>query len=716
MIEEYTIKQLLDTYTLFVPEIQRDYVWGAAENYNDVLLPFVQALNYNLKGNKKNNIGFLYSYANTKTENYIIDGQQRFTTIVLLLYVLSVRERVDFTNYLRVNEPTMRFSYNVRPQTETFMRRLFESGKVSKEEITLQNWFMPTYFTDTSITSMLNAVNQLNTALDNLSEITFEKVLNQVCFWYFNVEETSQGEELYITMNSRGQKLTESEQIKPHLFDKWQKTQSEDKTDYGKLWDKWEEEFYSKKGKEHGIASVDIAMNTFLRVVYEMKTGEECRNGIPARNEILDLPLIARYMTSMQGFASEVWPNLLAEKIDSSTILLLQAMIAEGLKPIKTPGDKDRVKRIFSNILRRRKQYSHKEMLSFLHSYSLSTESFYNFVLNSQSPIFDEHELDKIKIYKHFENTLPLQKQIEETFASAEVLKVCCGNISPLIRWSLNDETDLFSIDINKFEYYYCKFNSLFGDARLKETDMDITRRALLTRELHDYPRIFKGYTNTSFAFEPQDWNALFFDEQNIPKLKEFLDIYNGEKSLENMINSYPQESNYSEFVHIPELMKYCEQKRFQWKWGTIYLISASTANSEHANIHTYKYYLSKKNNLNFDSWSNLNFWHYGISCVYMDFNSMNIAFDAMWNSGPNNNQLGIEVFSRQNEEKDTENILKPILELEGYGWNGKRYAHYFDCPEDEQKAFSLMDEKIKILVDFINNKFSSSQDASLHL
>ena len=250
----------------------------------------------------------------------------------------------------------MRFSYNVRPQTETFMRRLFESGKVSKEEITLQNWFMPTYFTDTSITSMLNAVNQLNTALDNLSEITFEKVLNQVCFWYFNVEETSQGEELYITMNSRGQKLTESEQIKPHLFDKWQKTQSEDKTDYGKLWDKWEEEFYSKKGKEHGIASVDIAMNTFLRVVYEMKTGEECRNGIPARNEILDLPLIARYMTSMQGFASEVWPNLLAEKIESSTILLLQAMIAEGLKPIKTPGDKDRVKRIFSNILLRRKQ------------------------------------------------------------------------------------------------------------------------------------------------------------------------------------------------------------------------------------------------------------------------------------------------------------------------------------------------------------------------
>ena len=190
MIEQYTIGQLLNKYTLFVPEIQRDYVWGAAENYKEVLLPFLQALNSNLKGNKSYNIGFLYSYTHSKVENYVIDGQQRFTTIVLLLYVLSVREHVDFTPYLCVKGPTMRFTYNVRPQTETFMRRLFQSGKVSKEEIVIQNWFMPSYSSDTSITSMVNAVDLLSNALDNLSEIKFDKVLNQVCFWYFNVDET----------------------------------------------------------------------------------------------------------------------------------------------------------------------------------------------------------------------------------------------------------------------------------------------------------------------------------------------------------------------------------------------------------------------------------------------------------------------------------------------------------------------------------------------
>ena len=61
MIEQYTIGQLLNKYTLFVPEIQRDYVWGAAENYKEVLLPFLQALNSNLKGKKSYNIGFHYT-------------------------------------------------------------------------------------------------------------------------------------------------------------------------------------------------------------------------------------------------------------------------------------------------------------------------------------------------------------------------------------------------------------------------------------------------------------------------------------------------------------------------------------------------------------------------------------------------------------------------------------------------------------------------------
>ena len=707
MIEQYTIRQLLNDYTLFVPEIQRDYVWGATENYKEVLLPFLQALDSNLKGDKLYNIGFLYSYTHSEVENYIIDGQQRFTTIVLLLYVLSVREHVDFTRYLSVNEPTMSFTYNVRPQTENFMRHLFNSGKVSSDEITMQTWFMPAYSSDTSITSMVNAVDKINAELDNIPEITFERILNQVCFWYFNVDETSQGEELYITMNSRGQKLTESEQIKPHLFDKWrkEKAQSEDNTDYGKLWDTWEEKFYSKKGKR-GISSVDIAMNTFLRVVYEMVAKVECRDGIPVRKEILSLPLIAQYMEAMLEYAANEWPKLLTEEIKYDPQLVLKALIAEGLKPIKTPGDIERVERVFRNIVERRK-YNDKysDVLSFLHSYSQSLEPFYDFVIQSQSPIFDKHELAKIKIYKHFENDQVLQKRIELVFASAEATKVWRGNIKPLLRWSLKDESNIFSLDIDKFEDYLDKFNTLFGDDCLKKDTMDITRRATLACEFHDYPRIFSGHTNTSFALEPEDWHTLFLDEENIPKLKKFLDCYENEYSLSQLIESFPIEKNYSEFVHIPELLAYCNQKRIQWWWNTIYLISGSNANSAHANIHTYKYFLSRKEVLQFEGWEEMRFYDYSNSCVYIDNKERNIAIDVLWNGGPKNHQMAIEVFQRKEAADKVEEFLKPMLRFEGFSWNPDkgRYTYYFDGTGIEHEEFKIMDKKFISVVIFID-------------
>ena len=65
MIEQYNIKKLFSDYTLFVPEIQRDYVWGATENCQKVMIPFLEALNFNLQGEQNYSIGFLYSYTNS---------------------------------------------------------------------------------------------------------------------------------------------------------------------------------------------------------------------------------------------------------------------------------------------------------------------------------------------------------------------------------------------------------------------------------------------------------------------------------------------------------------------------------------------------------------------------------------------------------------------------------------------------------------------------
>ena len=715
MIEQYSIEQLIGKFTLFVPEIQRDYVWGAKDNIANVMIPFLKSLDYNLKNDSKYNIGFLYSYKNSNIDNYIIDGQQRFTTIVLLLYVLSVQDSnkySDFCTLIGVDKPTMHFSYNVRPQTETFLRRLFISKMITKRDISNQTWYMSEYDDDMSVMSMINAVDSICSILSDLHYITFDKILQQVYFWYFNVDETSQGEELYITMNSRGQKLTEAEQLKPYLFDQWQnnKQHSDDKHDYGKLWDDWEEIFYSQK-RDQDISSVDIAMNTFLRVVYEMETEKECIDGVPVRNDVLSLHLIYRYMNAMLDYGKSEWPKLLSEDKSYRPQLLLKALIANGLKPRHIEQDTGRVLRIFTNIVTRRKyNITHRELLVFLKSFSKSSSSLYDFILENptlSSTVFDEHELIKIKIYKFFENQPQIQHQIELAFAENESIKVWRGNIKPLIEWSLSEDATISSFNFNVFRTYAKKFETLFADNLLTSDEMDVTRRALLAFGLHDYPRIFNGYTNTSFAYDAEDWHKLFLDDENIPKLKTFLDLYDSNESLLQLINNFNARDEYSDFVHIPELLKFCHQKKIQWWWDTIYLISGTNANSAHANIHTYKYYLSRKNSLCFDNWINPDFYYWGNTCVSFDCKLHNIAIDILWNGGPKNNQMAIEAFMRNEKPDRIEHFLKPLLDLDGYLWNGERYAYYFDGPSDETKAFFLMDEKIKIIIDFINSRFN---------
>ena len=721
MIEQYTIKQLLKQFTLFVPEIQRDYVWGNKVNFERVMKPFLKSLDENIQADSIYNVGFLYSYKHTDNDNYIIDGQQRLTSIVLLLYVLSVIEgkSSDFDENLQTTHPTTRFSYNVRPQTETFLRRLFASKNITRESIVNQNWYMPNYDNDVTISSIINAVDKMASLLKDLPNLSYHNILHHIGFWYFNVDETSQGEELYITMNSRGQKLTDAEQIKPHLFDQWQKAKHPtcSDADYGKLWDEWEELFYTKKG-ELSINAVDIAMNAFIRIVYEMETTKECRESVPVRNDVLSLPLIHHYIESMLAFADNEWPKLLTDKKEYRPQRVLKALIAEGLKPVHHDNDTERVKHIFTNIITRRKyRINHNDLLLFLHEYALSRSSLYDFIIEHNElsrKVFDEHELSKIKLYRQYSDCPTMQRRIELAFSAAEATLVWRGNIKPLICWSLGNTDDLGSFSIEKFEHYASKFASLFADERLKDDNvMDIIRRALIAFGMNDYPRIFSGYTNTSFAYEPEDWHTLFLDERNIPLMKTFLDEYNGQESLERIINAYPIESDYSEFVHIPELLKYCSQKRFQWWWDTIYLISSATANSAHANIHTYKYYLSRKETFKYANWTKPEFHPWGNTCFYMDFPPCRIAFYAMWNAGSKNRQMAIEVFLRQDKGKENKDIIKdflsPIQELRTYVWDNEkgRYVFNFDTPKDEQESFRLMDEIIEQLINFINTNYT---------
>lgn len=310
-MEELSVKDIIDRYNVIIPEIQREYVWGENEI---VLKRFILDLNKSFKEDEQNinscfttlkgeinkienevdnkleeafnkyksdrfiNIGFLYSYKpnyyfenQTEEDLYLIDGQQRFTTLFLILFYLALKEnKIEiFKSLFRFDEEKgfCCFDYRVRKLTHNFiidlLRNLDDSDNLQNKEIEnyIENktWFLKEYNEDKTIQSMLDALKITENEISK--EMTFDWLINKVTFWHFKTEVTNQGEELYITMNSRGEPLRDNENIKAQLFD----SIPNNKKEWGKEWERWQDFFW--KNKPVNLNNTDYMFDEFLKCI-----------------------------------------------------------------------------------------------------------------------------------------------------------------------------------------------------------------------------------------------------------------------------------------------------------------------------------------------------------------------------------------------------------------------------------------------------------------
>lgn len=717
-MEEYSLGKLLSEFTLIIPEIQREYVWGSNKS---VLKSFISDINRRIESDHIN-VGFLYSYTVHGSEHYVIDGQQRLTSLVLLLFVLSCESedaRTDFQNWLHVKNPTMAFSYNVRPMTEVFLRELFSHECKTSEDIKKQKWYLTEYDNDPTIKSILEALG-LFSLKDLRANITYADLRQKVYFWYFDVQETSQGEELYITMNSRGQKLTDSEQIKPRLFKSLSGNEVEE---YGKKWDNWEEYFYShrpQQGTNDAIHQVDLALNNFIRVVKELETAEVCKELKDCEGR-LKLPILESWFEALERIPSEEQFQKEIQRLygtkEDGNFMVLKSLLTASFVGVNSDREFERVRQTMRNGVVRRGKIDHSSLLKFLANYRFfykksGNNSLYDFILsNNDTNVMDDKDRKKITILVRQRD-----ESLEDLFWEAEHHCILKGDISPLLDWVCEQPED-FSMD--KFKRYYDCFRTLFKsteNALKQDKDLDLVRRALLARRINDYPRYFDGWTNLCFAYAPKDWRNLFVNNNSEMKafFDELLEGGDGEDKykevMDKMIEEYKETERdlYGDFVREPKLLKYCQEKNIQWwgkgTWDTIYLITKRTARSNHANLHAYKYYLHLKDKktegwqLHFDS-SDMTYTYY---CQTKDTHRIRISMQ--WNVGKDHSQMEIGCFmDSKNEYQFGESYLKEAVEPLDYKWNNKDnyyYALLLDIPESDQVAFGIMDEHCKKLMD----------------
>lgn len=286
-LKEQNILFLLSQNNFIIPEIQREYVWG---NNKKVLINFISnikekasegCLNCGTPTNKsKINIGFLYTYkpdyVTIDNERFLdenlIDGQQRFTTLFLLLFYFSLKEnrKDDFLNLIRFEELiSMAFDYKVRILTHRFLLELVDKIETIEQFVNLkeQTWFLNDYKKDPSINSIINAIKIICPFFSNDKTIYFDYILSYVRFWHFKTEATSQGEELYITMNARGEALSKNEETKASIMVK-----NDEQNEWGKKWENWQDFFWKRKGNN---PNSDSGFNEFLRWVQIIEMTEQ---------------------------------------------------------------------------------------------------------------------------------------------------------------------------------------------------------------------------------------------------------------------------------------------------------------------------------------------------------------------------------------------------------------------------------------------------------
>lgn len=562
-MDKQNIRSLIDNYNFVVPEIQREYVWGAAKN-KSVFIQFVKDLNAKLqKGDT--NIGFLYSYK-SGVEHYLIDGQQRYTTLILMLYFIAASNGNDclskIDKILRIDEREQAFSYRVRSFTESFLHNLLKSGIVDSKVVRYQIWFKNEYNKDPTIKSMLGALDTFNSVIGECPNITLDNILNNIYFWYFDVDQTSQGEKLYITMNSRGEKLTDSEQIKPRLFRK-----ENDKEAYGKKWDQWEEFFYKKDLRgDRPISSIDIAMNNIIRVVLELKTQKEHDEIKPIDDSnIIDLHDIEKYMDALdklyelkeKKYSAEI-ARLYGDSNSDRNFYTLKGLLVEMLK---VNHSKYEIEQIYQTIINqvRRNKLKNISYLNFLENYKNSSLNWYDFILllpdSPDANVITGHEYDKIHICKEY------GQEAENAIWEEQSCPFWNGDIKPLITWSkVGDKFNLAN-----FKRLCHNFNLLFDQPENSGWTSDSVRQALLTRRLPDYP-----INGIFFGFDSSQWKAIM--NNNSKEFHSFLNCFDDadkdkrDAIIADMKRNYPEtpDNPWAEFVQHDYLLQYCNTKRIQ--------------------------------------------------------------------------------------------------------------------------------------------------------
>ena len=239
---------------LEIPFFQRAYVWG--EEQWERLLEDVEAVSRSGKPYFMGSVILKQQQTNTQSGygdvRTVIDGQQRLTTLSILLKVLCLK--IDQTNKFdkrfRLDDDTTVIKHNHNDIAAfTHIMNLNTDAEIDKKD------------------NVTEAYNYFHKNLDP-SKVNFDTIANHILLVAIDLNVDEDEQEIFDTINSLGVKLTTAELLKNFFFGR------DDVQHYEKYWkelfekDKETKEYWDKEitTGRHKRSFVDIFFHSYLQI------------------------------------------------------------------------------------------------------------------------------------------------------------------------------------------------------------------------------------------------------------------------------------------------------------------------------------------------------------------------------------------------------------------------------------------------------------------
>jgi len=205
-----------------VPIIQRDYAQGRSDKRSrEIRETFLKTLIRAIEEKVPLELDFVYGKRD-KNKVFLLDGQQRITTLYLLHWYIAQRIRKPSL----LKEVTL--GYHVRQYADEFTQKLSDenilidfSSSIPSVAVCDCSWFFEAWKHDPTISGMLNTLDTIHELLKDkeINEERYWQLLKDgaVTFYWLDLEEHHLTDELYLKMNARGKQLSKFENFKASL-------------------------------------------------------------------------------------------------------------------------------------------------------------------------------------------------------------------------------------------------------------------------------------------------------------------------------------------------------------------------------------------------------------------------------------------------------------------------------------------------------------------